>query len=34
MRCIRRLRGTAVARDFVEFPSQFNERWASYSTVV
>ena len=27
------LAGTAVARDFVEFPSQFNERWASYSTV-
>ncbi len=27
------LAGTAVARDFVEFPSQFNEHWASYPTV-
>ncbi len=27
------LAGTAVPRDFVEFPSQFNEHWASYPTV-
>ena len=27
------LAGTAVARDFVEFPSQFNEHWGSYPTV-
>ena len=27
------LSGTAAARDFVEFPSQFNERWASYPAV-
>jgi peptidyl-dipeptidase Dcp len=27
------LAGTAVARDFVEFPSQFNEHWASYPAV-
>ena len=27
------LAGTAVARDFVEFPSQFNEHWAAYPTV-
>jgi len=25
--------GTSVARDFVEFPSQFNEHWASYPAV-
>lgn len=27
------LSGTAVARDFVEFPSQFNEHWALYPDV-
>ncbi|MGB8010128.1 MAG: peptidyl-dipeptidase Dcp [Terriglobales bacterium] len=27
------LSGTATARDFVEFPSQFNEHWASYPGV-
>jgi peptidyl-dipeptidase Dcp len=27
------LSGTAVPRDFVEFPSQFNEHWASYPDV-
>jgi len=27
------LSGTAVPRDFVEFPSQFNEHWASYPEV-
>ncbi|HTV96641.1 MAG TPA: peptidyl-dipeptidase Dcp [Steroidobacteraceae bacterium] len=27
------LSGTATARDFVEFPSQFNEHWAMYPTV-
>jgi len=27
------LSGTSVPRDFVEFPSQFNEHWASYPTV-
>lgn len=28
------LSGTAVARDFVEFPSQFNENWALYSDIL
>ncbi|MBI3677857.1 MAG: M3 family metallopeptidase [Proteobacteria bacterium] len=28
------LSGTAVARDFVEFPSQFNEHWALYPDVL
>lgn len=27
------LSGTATARDFVEYPSQFNEHWASYPKV-
>jgi peptidyl-dipeptidase Dcp len=27
------LAGTATARDFVEFPSQFNEHWATYPSV-
>ena len=27
------LSGTGVPRDFVEFPSQFNEHWASYPSV-
>ena len=27
------LSGTSTARDFVEFPSQFNEYWAEYPTV-
>ncbi len=27
------LAGTAVARDFVEFPSQFNEHWGTYPTI-
>jgi peptidyl-dipeptidase Dcp len=28
------LSGSATARDFVEFPSQFNENWAMYPTVL
>ena len=28
------LSGTAVARDFVEFPSQFNEHWALYPAIL
>jgi peptidyl-dipeptidase Dcp len=27
------LSGTSTARDFVEFPSQFNEHWASYPSI-
>jgi len=27
------LSGTATARDFVEFPSQFNEHWAAYPAI-
>jgi peptidyl-dipeptidase Dcp len=27
------LAGTSVARDFVEFPSQFNEHWATYPAI-
>src|ERR1700678_1365104 len=27
------LAGTSTARDFVEFPSQFNEHWATYPAV-
>ena len=27
------LSGTSVPRDFVEFPSQFNEHWASYPSI-
>src|SRR5690606_17144563 len=28
------LSGTSVARDFVEFPSQFNENWALYPDIL
>src|SRR5699024_3615258 len=28
------LSGTSVARDFVEFPSQFNEHWALYPSIL
>lgn len=28
------LSGTAVARDFVEFPSQFNEHWATHPEII
>jgi peptidyl-dipeptidase Dcp len=28
------LSGTSVPRDFVEFPSQFNEHWATYPTIL
>src|SRR5690606_28721085 len=28
------LSGTAVSRDYVEFPSQFNENWALYPEVL
>ena len=31
---MRRCPGTSVARDFVEFPSQFNEHWALYPDVL
>ena len=27
------LSGTSTARDFVEFPSQFNEHWATYPAI-
>lgn len=30
----RSLSGTSVARDFVEFPSQFNEHWATHPEVI
>jgi Zn-dependent oligopeptidase len=30
----RRFSGTNAARDFVEFPSQFNEHWAIYPDVL
>lgn len=30
----RSLSGTAVARDFVEFPSQFNEHWATHPEII
>ncbi len=32
-RRVSHLSGTATARDFVEFPSQFNEYWATYPAV-
>lgn len=30
----RSLSGTSVARDFVEFPSQFNEHWATHPEII
>lgn len=30
----RSLSGTSVARDFVEFPSQFNEHWATHPDII